>query len=104
MAKQKRKKYSPRERALRTGCVAAGIVFVIMLSVTVYAEYLLAKVNFRGENPGDPMTLEEALDYLARETDPAEDYTGPHTDAESVELGKAEQLLPRAEGIVANRV
>lgn len=100
MAKRNKKNRKILRSALAAGCVVCGVVFALMLTATIYAEYLLGRMNFT-EGSGDRMTLEEAYDYLTRQTEPEEEnYTGPQTDADSVELGKAEQTLPQEEGAV----
>lgn len=87
----KKKKKSSGRGLLKAACWVFGLIFTGMLGITVYAEYLLGKMNYSFD--GQSMTLEEAYDYLTRETDPEDDnYTGPEMDAGDVQLGQADRI------------
>lgn len=68
MAKRK-KKNSALRAAMQALCAVLGVVLIVLAGATVYAKYLLGRINYvQGE---EQMSREEASEYLAtEETDP----------------------------------
>lgn len=101
MASKKKKKRAALRSALIAGCVIMGMVLVLMLSVTVYAEYLLAQVNYAQDRVQSTLSPEEMEALLKQETDPVdEDYTGRHDNEEDVVLETAGENIPTNENVV----
>ena len=87
MAKKKKKNYAVLRPALMVSCIVMGLVLVVLLSATVYAEYLLNQMNYYQETPRETMSQQEAEEFLKQETDPEdENYTGSEMNAEDVVL------------------
>lgn len=101
MAKKKKKNYSVLRPALMVSCIVLGLVLVMLLSATAYAEYLLGQMNYYEDAPRETMSQEEAEEFLKQETDPEdENYTGSEMNAEEVELETAEEKLETSENVV----
>lgn len=64
---KQRRKSSPARTAMKFLCTLLGLIFVVMLAVTVYFQHLLGQINY--VNPGDSVSLsQEELDaYLSAE-------------------------------------
>lgn len=102
MANSKKKKKKARMRMLlTTGCIVMGIVFATLLAGTVYAEYLLGRMNYYPDVPRESMSLEDAEALLKQETDPEDDnYTGPEHNEEDVTLDVADEIIPTGKNVV----
>ena len=101
MAKKKKKNYAVLRPALMVSCIVMGLVLVVLLSATVYAEYLLNQMNYYQENPRETMSQQEAEEFLKQETDPEdENYTGSEMNAEDVVLETVEEKLETSENVV----
>ncbi len=101
MANKKKKNYSVLRPALMVSCIVLGLVLLMLLSATVYAEYLLGQMNYYEDVPRETMSNEEAEEFLKQETDPEdENYTGSEMNAEDVELETAEEKLETSENVV----
>lgn len=102
MASSKKKKKKARMRFLLTvGCVVMGLVFAVLLAGTVYAEYLLGRMNYYPDTPRETMSLEDAEALLKQETDPVdENYTGPEHKEEDVILETAGEIIPTSKNVV----
>lgn len=100
MASKKKKRQAALRSALIAGCVVMGLVLAMMLSVTVYAEYLLAQVNYAdGRKP--TLSAEDAAELLKQETDPEdENYTGRHDNADDVANETAGEVIPTSKNVV----
>ena len=84
--KNKNKRGSGGKTAMVVLCVCLGLILTVLLSVTIYAQRLLNRINYI--NPGDQETMspEEVSEYLAtEETDPV--GTEPVMNEEDVEWG-----------------
>lgn len=99
MANKKRKQRSSLRTALIISCVVMGVLLAMMLSVTVYAEYLLGRINFYPENGWRPLTKEQ-LESILNETDPEDDYTGATMSADDVSDEGAGEILPTSENVI----
>lgn len=101
MASKKKKRRAALRSALIAGCVVMGLVLAVMLSVTVYAEYLLAQVNYAPDNGQATISPEDAAELLKQETDPEdENYTGRHDNADDVVLETAGEMLSTSKNVV----
>lgn len=100
MASKKKKRQAALRSALIAGCVVMGLILAMMLSVTVYAEYLLAQVNYAdGMKP--TLSAEDAAELLKQETDPVdENYTGRHDNADDVANETAGEVIPTSKNVV----
>lgn len=99
MADKNRKKRSSLRTALIISCVVMGALLAMMLSVTVYAEYLLGRINFYPDEPQETLS-QEMLDSILNETDPEDNYTGETMSAEDVPDESAGEILPSSENVV----
>lgn len=87
--------------ALIAVCIVLGLVFAVMLGCTVYAEYLLSKVNYVDPNATVPTLSQEEIEALHRETETMDpDFTGPELKEEDVELETAAQVEVDKENVV----
>ena len=81
--------------------ILLGIVFLGMLGVTVYTEYLLGMVNYVDPNATAPTLSQEQIDAFHQETEAIDmEFTGPTELEEDVELETAPQMEVESEGIV----
>lgn len=99
----KRSKRGSGRAGLIALCVVLGIILVLLMGVTLYAQRLLNKINY--VQPGDQETMspEEVSEYLAtQETDP--DSSDPTITDEEIDWGETQpedvQLLGEEEHIV----
>lgn len=86
MARKKSNGSSGTRTILSVLCVMLGLILVVMLSGTVYAEYLLGKMNYVSPDETQTRLSQEEYDAMqeTEETDP--DFTGPEMDADDVTL------------------
>lgn len=100
MASNKKKKRKAQRMVLMTACIVMGAVLIVLLSATVYAEYLLNQMNYYSPGSQETLSAEEAEKFL-NETDPEDgDYTGPEENGENVEPGQAGEILPTSENVI----
>lgn len=101
MAHKKKKKKTGRMRTvLKTSCILMGIIFALLLTGTVYAEYLLDRMNYYPDVPQESMSLEDA-EALLKETDPEDEaYTGPEQNEDEVTLDVAEEIITTGKNVV----
>lgn len=92
MSKKKKRASTGKRVALTVMCVVLGLLLAVMLGGTVYAEYLLSKVNFVDPDATQPSLSAEELEELENnenETlDP--DFTGPVLDEDEIQFDDAE--------------
>lgn len=101
MASKKKKRRAALRSALIAGCVIMGMVLVMMLSVTVYAEYLLGQVNYAPDRVQSTISPEDAAELLKQETDPVdENYTGRTDREEDVVLETAGEVLSTSKNVI----
>ena len=100
MGKTKKKKKILRP-ALISVSILLGLVLVAMLGMTVYAEYLLDKVNYVDPEATHPTLSQEQVDVVEKETE-AEDleFTGPEIKEEDVVLETAPTVEVDSEMVV----
>lgn len=91
MAKNKKKSNAGTRAALTVLCVVLAVVLVVMLVGTVYAEYLLNKMNYIKEGETvSRLSQEEADALLSAETETMDpNFTGPQLSGDDVELEDA---------------
>lgn len=100
MANKKKKKKAALRSVLTVGCVVMGLVLAMLLSATVYAEYLLNQMNYYSDGTRETMSKEDAEAFL-NQTDPDdENYTGREDNAEDVTLDIADEILPTSENVI----
>ena len=87
MAKKKKKTTAAR-KTLIVLCVVLGIILAALVAGTVYAEYLLGKVNYVDSEATTPTLSQEEIDALYQ---PDEDWEeGEETEPEEVEFFETE--------------
>lgn len=98
MAKKKKKAL---RRTLTWASILLGIVLVALLGATVYAEYLLDKVNYVDPEATLPTLSQEQLEVVEKETE-AEDleFTGPELKEEDVVLETVPAMEVDSEKVV----
>ena len=78
MKKKKTSASAGKRAALIVLCVVLGLVLAILLGGTVYAEYLLGKLNYVDSSETLPTLSAEELQALEQETEELDpDFTGP---------------------------
>ena len=81
--------------------ILLGIVFLGMLGITVYAEYLLSMVNYVEPDATAPTLTQEQIDAFHKETEAIDvEFTGPEEREEDVILETAPQMEVQSEEIV----
>lgn len=101
MAKKKKRAKRILRSTLMIGCIVMGLVLVMLLSATIYAEHLLNQMNYYDNTLQETMSPEAAEEFLRQETDPEdEEYTGPEMNAEDVTLETVEEKLETSESVV----
>lgn len=89
MKKNQKGASSGKRVALTVLCVVLGLVLVVMLGGTVYAEYLLGKVNYVDPNETLPTLSEEELQALEEETEELDpDFVGDVLSEDEVDFGE----------------
>ena len=67
--------------------IVLGLIFAVLLGGTVYAEYLLSKVNYVDPDATVPTLSQEEIEVLQQETETLDpDFTGPVIAPEDVVL------------------
>lgn len=94
MAKKRKKRRGKLRAALMAVSIVLGLVLAALLGGTVYAEYLLNKVNYVPGTLDELLALEQLEELLNAETEPYdEDFKGPDLDEEDVHLENAQSLI-----------
>jgi len=95
------KKKKSIKRFLTVLTVLLGIILAVLLAVTVYAEYLLGKVNYVDPSATEPTLTQEQIEAFYQETEAIDmEYTGPEEREEDVVLETAPAMEDVAEGVV----
>lgn len=90
MNKKKKKSSNGKRAALTVLCVVLGVLLVVMLGGTVYAEYLLGKLNYVDTDATLPSLSEEELRALENETEELDpDFNGIEMDESDIVFGEA---------------
>lgn len=91
-----------RVQVLKIMCCVLGAVLVLMLAATGYTEYLLSQMSYVDPNSTVPTLSQEEINEILNGDGETEDpdYTGPHTNAEDVQLGTAGVEIGTEENIV----
>lgn len=97
MAKKTKRKSSPARAALKVLCSVLGVVLIVLIGATGYAQHLLGKINYVKDE--ERLTLEEIKNFLASEqTDP--DATGETLRDEDIDWGTSSGSIGKSENIV----
>ena len=83
-------------------CIVLGLIFAALLGSTVYAEYLLGKVNYVDPNATMPTLSQEEIDAIHNaETESMDpDFTGPVLNEEDLILETAPKVEVNNENVV----
>ena len=95
------KKRNRRRRTLIAVCVILGVILAAMVSVTVYARYLLGRLNYADGSQQPTLSREEidAIENGDGETvDP--DFTGPEVSEEEIDWGEVYETIGGDDNIV----
>lgn len=100
MAKKKKQSGGLR-RTLIVLSIVLGVILAALIAATVYADYLLGKVNYLDKNATAPTLSQEELEALMNETEPEDpDFTGPELNEEDVLLETAPTMGETSENVV----
>ena len=105
MSKKKTNASGGKRVALTVLCVVLGLVLVVMLGGTVYAEYLLGKLNYVDSSETLPTLSEAEIQALEQETEELDpEFEGDVMDAEDVDWGDGPnvQIGGEDEGSIVN--
>lgn len=93
MAKKKKKSTGAR-KTLIVLCVVFGLILAALVAGTVYAEYLLGKVNYVDSEATIPTLSQEQIDALYQPDEGLEDETVPEeTEPEVFETEPEEEVI-----------
>lgn len=103
MAKKK-KNGSGLRKTLIALSIVLGLIFAALLAGTIYAEFLLGKVNYVDPDATVPTLSQEEIEELYNETEPAEEederFTGPVLREEDVVLETAPPVEVETDNVV----
>ena len=100
MAKKKNNRAALR-RTLITLSIVLGLILAAMVAGTVYAEYLLGKMNYVDKQETMQTLSQEEIDAILNETEPMdEEFTGPVLNEEDVVLETAPAMEEVSENVV----
>lgn len=103
MAKKKKNRTALRSTLIVLSIVL-GLVLALMVAGTVYAEYLLGKVNYVDKDATAPTLTQEEAEAILNETEPedpeATEFTGPEMSQEEVVLETAPVLEEASDNVV----
>lgn len=102
MAKKK-KKGSALRNTLIVLSIVLGLILAVLVAATVYAEYLLGKVNYVDRDATVPSLSQAEVDMILNETEPADpeaEFTGPELNEDDVELETAPPMEEKSENVV----
>ena len=96
-------KFGSRKRTVMiVVCIVLGIVLAAMLGITVYAEYLLGRLNYVDQDDTLPTLSQEEIEAIqngeGETTDP--DATGPEVNEEDVDWGEVYPTIGGDDSIV----
>lgn len=99
MAKKKQK--NGLRSTLIVLSVVLGVILAVLIAGTVYAEFLLGKVNYVDADATEPTYEQEIVDAIINETEPADpEFTGPELKEEDVVLETAAPVEVDSENVV----
>ena len=88
-------------RILSAASVILGLLFAVLLTGTVYAEYLLSKVNYVDPDATTPTLSQEQMDAFENETETMDpDFSGPELNEEDIVLETTPQVDVSSENVV----
>ena len=100
MAKKKKNKQAALRSTLIVLSVVLGIILAALIAGTVYADYLLGKVNYVDTEATAPTLSQEEVDVLLKEEEPTDpEFTGPNLSEEDVVLETA-PVVETSENVV----
>ena len=104
MAKKKKSKGSSLRNTLIVLSVVLGVILAALVALTVYAEFLLGKVNYVDPDATQPTLSQAEIEALYNETEPVaedqEEFAGPELNEEDVILETAPPMEVETENIV----
>ena len=96
---QERKKRSPKQIALIVLCAVLGVIFSVLLIVTIYFEVMMGRINREVDN--STMSAEEYQEYLDSQKETADpEYTGATVNPEDVDWGETAATEPPKDEIL----
>lgn len=100
MAKKKTNRTAQRNTLIVLSIVL-GLVLAVLVAGTVYAEYLLSKVNYVDKDATAPTISQEQIDAFLNQTEPENpDFTGPELKEEDVTLETAPVMEETSDKVV----
>lgn len=100
MAKKKNSRAALRSTLIVLSIVL-GLVLALLVAGTVYADYLLGKVNYVDKEATMPSYSQEEVEKVIYETEPENpDFTGPELTGEEVVLETAPVMAEKSENVV----
>ena len=100
MAKKKKSQAALRSTLIVLSIVL-GLVLALLVAGTVYADYLLGKVNYVDKDATTPTFSQEEIEMVLNETEPEDpDFTGPELKEEDVVIETAPVLEEQSENVV----
>ena len=100
MAKKKKNKQAALRSTLIVLSVVLGIILAALIAGTVYADYLLGKVNYVDTEATAPTLSQEEVEVILKEEEPTDpEFTGPNLSEEDVVLETA-PVVETSENVV----
>lgn len=100
MAKKKKNRAALR-RTLIVLSVVLGVILAALIAGTVYAEYLLGKMNYVDRDATTPTLSQEEVNAILNETEAMDpEFTGPVLNEEEVVLETAPPMEDQSENVV----
>ena len=100
----KKKKRSALRSTLVALSIVLGLVLALLVGGTVYADYLLGKVNYVDKNATTPTLSQEEAELVLKETEPedpeASEFTGPELSQEEVVMETAPILEEKSDNVI----
>lgn len=100
MAKKKKSQAALRSTLIVLSIVL-GLVLALLVAGTVYADYLLGKVNYVDKDATEPTFTQEEIELALNETEPEDpDFTGPELSGEEIEMETVPVLEAQSENVL----
>lgn len=100
MAKKKNKRGALRGTLIALSIVL-GLILALLVTGTVYADYLLGKVNYVDKDATVPTLSQEEIELVLNETEPHDpDFTGPELKEEEIEMETAPAMVEKSDNVV----
>lgn len=100
MAKKKNNRTTLRSTLIALSIVL-GIILAVLIGGTVYADYLLGKVNYVDKDVTAPTFTQEEVEQLLQKEEPTDpDFTGPNLSEEEVVLETAPSMVETSDNVV----